>query len=293
MKPPRFAYHDPMTRSEALTLLDTYEDEAKLLAGGQSLVPLLNMRLAQPAHLIDINRLPDLAYIREEDGYLAIGTLTRHCDVECSPLVRRYCPLLSQAITFVGHAPIRSRGTIGGSLAHADPAAELPVVLQALGGHILAESNVGSRNIAAEAFFTGQLQTALTSKELLIEARFPVAPPRTGTAFCEVSRRHGDFALVGVAAQLSLYESGSISAAHLALMGVAEIPLRILEAEAILLDQQPSEALFNDVAERICADLDPASDLHASAEYRRSVAGVLVVRALQTAAERANKWSEA
>jgi aerobic carbon-monoxide dehydrogenase medium subunit len=292
MKPPRFAYHDPTTRSEALALLDTYEDEAKLLAGGQSLVPLLNMRLAQPAHLVDINRLPDLAYIREEDGYLAIGTLTRHRDVERSPLVRRYCPLLSQAITFVGHAPIRSRGTIGGSLAHADPAAELPVVLQALGGHIVAESSVGSRNIASEAFFTGQLQTALTGTELLIEARFPIAPPRTGTAFCEVSRRHGDFALVGVAAQLSLHENGTVSAAHLALMGVAETPLRIQEAEAILLDQQPSEALFNAVAERICADLDPASDLHASAEYRRSVAGVLVVRALQTAAERANEWSQ-
>jgi carbon-monoxide dehydrogenase medium subunit len=293
MKPPRFAYHDPTTRSEALALLDTYEDEAKLLAGGQSLVPLLNMRLAQPAHLIDINRLPDLAYIREEDDYLAIGTLTRHRDVERSPLVRQYCPLLSEAITFVGHAPIRSRGTIGGSLAHADPAAELPVVLQALGGHIVAESSEGHRNIAAEAFFTDQLQTALTGKELLIEARFPVAPPRTGTAFCEVSRRHGDFALVGVAAQLCLHENGTVSAAHLALMGVAEIPLRILEAEAILLDQQPSEALFNEVAGRICSDLDPASDLHASAEYRRSVAGILIIRALQTAAERANRWSQA
>jgi CO/xanthine dehydrogenase FAD-binding subunit len=292
MKPPRFAYHDPTTRSEALALLDTYEDEAKLLAGGQSLVPLLNMRLAQPAHLVDINRLPDLAYIRKEDGYLAIGALTRHRDIERSPLVRHYCPLLSQAIVFVGHAPIRSRGTIGGSLAHADPAAELPVVLQALGGHIMAASSGGSRNIAAEAFFIGQLQTSLTGNELLIEARFPVVPPRSGTAFCEVSRRHGDFALVGVAAQLSLHENRAISAAHLALMGVAEIPLRIQEAEAILLDQQPSDALFNAVAERICSDLDPASDLHASAAYRRSVAGVLVVRALQTAAERANKRSQ-
>src|SRR6266567_1004781 len=142
MKPPRFVYHDPATRSEVLALLDIYEDEAKLLAGGQSLMPLLNMRLAQPTHLVDINRLPDLAYIREEDGYLAIGALTRHRDIERSPLVRRCCPLLAQAIVFVGHAPIRSRGTMGGSLAHADPAAEMPVVLQALGGHVRAESYV-------------------------------------------------------------------------------------------------------------------------------------------------------
>ncbi len=284
MKPPRFAYHDPTTRSEALALLDTYEDEAKLLAGGQSLVPLLNMRLAQPAHLVDINRLPDLADIREEDGYLAIGALTRHRDIERSPLVRRCSPLLAQAVLFVGHAPIRSRGTMGGSLAHADPAAELPTVLQALGGHVCVESRAGSRNIPAEAFFTGPLQTSLTSKELLVEARFPIAPPRTGTAFIEVSRRHGDFALVGLAARLSLRENGTISAAHLALMGVAETPIRVQQAEAMLLDQHPAEELFNAVAQQVCSDLDPADDLHASAEYRRRVAGVLIGRALQTAA---------
>jgi carbon-monoxide dehydrogenase medium subunit len=289
MKPPRFAYHDPTARNEVLALLDTYEDDAKLLAGGQSLVPLLNMRLAQPAHLVDINRLPDLAYIREEDGYLAIGALTRHRDIERSLLVRRCCPLLAQAIVFVGHAPIRSRGTMGGSLAHADPSAELPVVLQALGGHVRAESYAGGRDIPAETFFAGQLQTSLTSKELLIEARFPIAPPRTGTAFSEVSRRHGDFALVGVAVQLSLHDNGTISSAHLALMGVAETPLRMLEAEAMLLDQQPGEALFSAAAERACFDLDPAEDIHASSQYRRNVAGVLISRALHTAAEQANK----
>src|SRR5579875_1143573 len=149
MKPPRFAYHDPTTRGEALALLETYEDDAKLLAGGQSLVPLLNMRLAQPAHLVDINRLPDLAYIREEDGYLAIGALTRHRDIERSSLVYRSCPLLAQAIRFVGHAPIRVRGTVGGSLAHADPAAELPAVLQALRGQVRVQSRTGMRDIPA------------------------------------------------------------------------------------------------------------------------------------------------
>lgn len=289
MKPPRFVYHDPTTSNEALALLDTYNDEAKLLAGGQSLVPLLNMRLVQPAHLVDINRLPDLAYIREEDGYLAIGALTRHYEIERSQLVRSRCPLLAQAIVFVGHAPIRSRGTMGGSLAHADPAAELPVVLQALGGHVRAESHGGSRDIPAEAFFTDQLQTSLTSNELLVEARFPIVPQRTGAAFSEVSRRHGDYALVGVAAQLSLHENGAFSAAHLALMGVAETPVRIQEAEAMLLNQQPGEALFTAAAERACADLDPPEDFHASSQYRRDVAAVLIKRALQTAAEQAGK----
>ncbi|SRR5258707_4610698 len=292
MKPPRFAYYDPVTRSEVLALLETYEDEAKLLAGGQSLVPLLNMRLAQPAHLIDINRLPDLAYIREEDGYLAIGALTRHRDIEHSPLVRRYCPLLARAIAYVGHAPIRSRGTLGGSLAHADPAAELPVVLQALEGRIRVEARAGSRDIPVEEFFTGELQTSLTSKEILVEARFPVVPPRTGVAFSEVNRRHGDFALVGVAAQISLRENGRISAAHLALMGVAETPLRLREVEALLLDQQPGEELFNTAAQSASADLAPVTDLHASAEYRRSVAGVLVSRTLHTAAEQAQQRGE-
>jgi carbon-monoxide dehydrogenase medium subunit len=292
MKPPRLVYHDPATRSEVLALLDIYEDEAKLLAGGQSLVPLLNMRLAQPAHLVDINPLSDLAYIREEDGYLAIGALTRHRDIERSSLVHRCCPLLAQAIVFVGHAPIRSRGTMGGSLAHADPAAELPVVLQALRGSVHVESCAGSRDIPAETFFTGQLQTSLTSEELLVEARFPVMPPHTGTAFSEVNRRHGDYALVGVAAQLSLHENGTISDAHLALMGVAETPLRIPEAEALLLDQPPGDALFSAAAARICSNLDPVTDIHASAEYRRHVAEVLVSRALHAAAEQAGKWGE-
>jgi len=292
MKPPRFAYHDPRTRSEALALLETYTDDAKILAGGQSLVPLLNMRLAQPVHLLDINRLPDLAYIREENGGLAIGALTRQRDIEHSSLVRNLCPLLAQAIPFIGHSPIRSRGTIGGSLAHADPAAELPAVLVALGGHIRAESHTRSRQIPADSFFISQLQTALTPNELLTEAWFPIAPPRTGAAFVEISRRHGDFALVGIAAQLSLHENGTISAAHLALLGVAPTPLHVQAAETSLLGQQPGEAAFVNAAEQTVADLDPDTDLHASAEYRREVAGVLISRALYTAADRARQGDE-
>ncbi len=289
MKPPRFAYHDPTARSEVLTLLETYGDDAKVLAGGQSLVPLLNMRLAQPVHLVDINRLPDLTYIREVDGGLAIGALTRHRDVERSALVRRYCPLLAEAMPFIGHAPIRSRGTIGGSLAHADPAAELPAVLLALNGYVHAQSLREEREIAAGALFVSQLQTSLTYKELLTEAWFPAAPPRSGAAFVEVSRRHGDFALVGIAAQLTLSENGTISEAHLALMGVAETPIRVQAAEALLIGGHPGEALFDAAAARATANLDPDTDLHASAAYRRHVASVLVSRALHTAAERAHQ----
>jgi carbon-monoxide dehydrogenase medium subunit len=190
---------------------------------------------------------------------------------------------------FVGHVPIRVRGTIGGSLAHADPAAELPTVLMALGGHVHAEFREGSREIPAQAFFVSALQTTLTSKELLTAAWFPVAPPRSGSAFLEVSRRHGDFALVGVAAQLTLGEDNTISAAHIALMGVAATPVRVQAAEALLLGEQPNEALFTSAAERAIADLAPDSDMHASADYRRHVAGVLVLRALHIAAERARK----
>ena len=289
MKPPRFIYHDPETRGEVLDLLENYGDEAKILAGGQSLVPLLNMRLAQPEQLIDINRLADLSYIREVDGGLAIGALTRHRDVERSPLVRQRCPLLARAVPWIGHAPIRSRGTIGGSLTHADPAAELPAVLQALGGHMRVESLAGSRTISAEEFFVGPLQTSITSQEMVTEAWFPVAPALSGTAFIEVSRRHGDYALVGIAAQLTTDENDTILAAHLALMGVGETPVRLSEAEAALVGERPSEALFNAVAELSIAGLDPDADLHASGEYRRYVASVLVNRALRLAVDSANQ----
>ena len=289
MKPPRFAYHDPATRSEALTLLATYSDDAKVLAGGQSLVPLLNMRLAQPSHLVDINRLADLAYIREQDGGLAIGALTRLRDIERSALVRHHCPLLAEAMPFVGHPPIRSRGTIGGSLAHADPSAELPVVLLALDGHILAESLEGNRKISAGSFFISQLETSLAPGELLTEAWFPAEPARAGSTFVEVSRRHGDFALVGVAVQLTLHENGTIAAAQIALMGVAETPVRPHEAERLLLEEPVGENIFIAAAEQAAAGLDPGADIHASAEYRREVAGVLINRALHMAAARARR----
>jgi carbon-monoxide dehydrogenase medium subunit len=293
MKPPRFTYHDPRERREVLALLDTYEDDAKLLAGGQSLLPLLNMRLAQPAHLIDINHISDLSYIREQDGEIIIGALTRHRDVERSQLLQACCPLLVEAISFVGHAPIRSRGTIGGSLAHADPAAEIPAVLVALNGFVHVESQDDVREIAAAEFFTGQLQSALTSRELLTAVRFPVAPARSGAVFLEISRRHGDYALVGVAAQLSFDQLGAITDARVALMGVADTPVRAAASESLLLHEQPEQELFKSAAECAIVDLDPPSDLHATTEYRRQVTITLVERALREATERAQKGAGA
>ncbi len=284
MKPPRFAYHDPATRDEALALLAVHAEDAKVLAGGQSLVPLLNMRLTQPAHLIDINRIADLTYIREVDGTLAIGALTRQRTIEHAELVRKHCPLLAAAVPYVGHPPIRSRGTLGGSLAHADPAAELPAVLMALGGSVRVESHNSCRTVPAAEFFVDQLQTLLANDELVVEARFPIVLPHTGVAFVEVSRRHGDFALVGVAAQLTLHEDHSIAAAHLTLLGVAATPVDALEARMLLIGAQPDDKIFTAAAEQAASSLDPIADLHASWEYRRSVANILVKRALQTAA---------
>lgn len=289
MKPPRFVYHDPASRAEVFTLLATHGDDAKILAGGQSLMPVLNMRLAQPAYVIDINRVADLDYIQEIDGGLAIGALTRYATVERSSLVRRRCPLLAKAITYVGHTPIRSRGTIGGSLAHADPAAELPAVLLALGGHIRAESQSGRRIITAKELFLSELQTSLASNELLTESWFPTAPLHSGSAFVETSRRHGDYALVGVAAQLSLNTQGAITEAHIALMGVGATPIRASEVEALLLNERPGEKLFNVAAQQASDNLEPQTDIHASAAYRRSVATVLVRRALLLCVERATQ----
>lgn len=291
MKPARFSYHDPVSRDEALTLLATYANDAKILAGGQSLVPLLTMRLTQPPHLIDINRLNEFAYIRADAGGLAIGALARHREVEHAPAIRQLCPLLAEAMPLVGHPPIRSRGTLCGSLAHADPAAELPAVLLALDGSVRIEAAHESHVMAAEEFFVSELQTALLSNELLTEAWFPIAPPRTGAACLEVSRRHGDYALVGIAAQVTLTSDETFSDARLALFGVAPTPIRSRAAERLLIGARPTPTLFTEVAAQAMSELDPHSDLHASATYRRSVAGTLIQRALQLASARAKRES--
>ena len=292
MKPPRFDYLVPRSLDEALGLLAQHGEEAKVLAGGQSLVPLLNFRLVRPAHVVDLNEIPGLDTIRVDDGRLAIGAMTRQRQAETSALVRERCPLLAEAMPQVGHVQIRNRGTIGGSLAHADPAGELPAVVAALDGELVLRSRRGERRLAPHDFFVGYLTTAAAPDELLVEARVPVTPPRTGTAFMEVSRRHGDFALVGVAATVTLDAGGVCTACAIALTGVGPTPVVARDAARALVGVKPTDDALMDVGRRVAGALMPDSDLHASADYRKHLAGVLTRRALARAAGRVDAGKE-
>ncbi|HWN66994.1 MAG TPA: xanthine dehydrogenase family protein subunit M [Haliangium sp.] len=285
MKPVAFAYHRPATLEEALDLLSEHGDEAKILAGGQSLVPAMNFRLAQPAALIDINRVAGLAFLeRSKDGGLRIGATTRQRAAEQSALVATVAPLVHQALPYVAHVQIRNRGTVGGSVAHADPAAELPAVMLALGARMRAESRRGSRWIAAEDFFTGLLSTALAADEILVEIELPPAPARAGHAFVELARRSGDYALAGVAVQVARDQRGSIASARIALLGVGEGPVLATSAAATLVGQSPSDELLRAAADACTTnDIEPHGDVHATPAYRRHLAGVLTRRALATA----------
>jgi len=287
MKPPAFEYFEPTSVDEALALLREYGEEARVLAGGQSLVPLLNFRLARPRYLIDLNRIAALSYIRDQNGGLAIGAMTRQRAAERSELVRGRCPLLWEVMPLIGHFQIRNRGTIGGSLAHADPAAELPAVVTALKGELVAERAGSRRVFSPEQFFVGYLTTALEPDELIAEIRLPALPPRSGWSFLEVSRRHGDFALVGVAAVLTLDGGGVCTHAALVLTGVGPAPVRAEEAARGLVGAKPRPEAFQEAGRKVSERLQPDSDLHASAEYRKHVAGVLTRRALARALERA------
>jgi carbon-monoxide dehydrogenase medium subunit len=292
MKPPRFDYLVPRSLDEALGLLAQHGEEAKVLAGGQSLVPLLNFRLVRPAHVVDLNEIPGLDTIRVDDGRLAIGAMTRQRQAETSALVRERCPLLAEAMPQVGHVQIRNRGTVGGSLAHADPAGELPAVVAALDGELVLRSRRGERRLAPHEFFVGYLTTAAAPDELLVEARVPVTPPRTGTAFMEVSRRHGDFALVGVAATVTLDAGGVCTACAIALTGVGPTPVVARDAARALVGVKPTDDALMDVGRRVAGALMPDSDLHASADYRKHLAGVLTRRALARAAGRVDAGKE-
>lgn len=286
MKPAPFAYVAPNSVDEALALVRRHEEDGKLLAGGQSLVPLLNMRLARPSVLIDLNRLRALDYIRNGKE-VRIGAMTRQRTVELSPVVRQKLPLLAEAIRYVGHPQIRNRGTVGGSIAHADPSAELPAVLAALEGSVVLRSERGTRTVPASAFFVTYLTTALRPDELLTEVRLP-AHEHAGTAFLEVARRHGDFALVGVAAVVEL-DGDRARQIRLAFTGVGPIPVRLREAEAEATGARLSEKVYAAVARMATDQLDPEGDIHASAEYRKRVAGVLADRALRLAVQRAQQ----
>lgn len=287
MKPAAFEYYDPTTVDEALALLGELGDEAKVLAGGQSLVPMMNFRLVRPAHLIDLNRIPELAYLRREQGWLKIGAMTRQRTLEKSAEVAEGWPLLTEATRLIGHVQIRTRGTVGGSLAHADPAAEYPAAMAALEARFVLRSAQGERVLSPDEFFVTYLTTALEPGELLVEIQVPPLPPRTGWAFQEVSRRHGDFALVGAAALVTLDERDRIQQARVAFTGAAPTPVRAREVEASLVGQEPSEAVFRAASLAASEVLEPESDIHASAEYRKEVGAVMARRAWVQATERA------
>lgn len=270
-----------------MALLARYGGDAKPLAGGQSLVPLLNFRLARPAALIDLNRIPALSGIREVNGHVVFGAMTRQRAVEFSPIVAQRLPLLTEATRWVGHLPIRSRGTIGGSIAHADPSAEYPAVLTALGGTVIARGPRGERELASTELFETYLTTTLGPDELLTEVRLPVMPAGAGWAFEEFARRHGDFAIVGVAA--ALWRDSGRWAARLATAGVGPVPVRLRGAEEIIARDGVGEAVVTAAAARAAELVHPDGDLHASAAYRRNLTRVLTERALRKAIARANQ----
>ncbi len=279
MKASAFEYVRVSSVDEAVAQLAELGDEAKVLAGGQSLVPLLNLRLANPAYLVDINPIGELNFITNGSG-VRVGAVARHRDVERSELVARVNPLLVAALKRVGHAAIRNRGTIGGSVAHADPAAELPVLLVALDGEIEARSSRGARTIAAADFFDGFLTTTLQPDELLTEVTFPALPPGCGWSIQEFSRRSGDFGVVTVAVTLAAGSNGAISEARVAFGGVAGTAVRAPSAEAALAGQTPSPELWKAAGQEAAAVLDPPGDLHSTPEHRRHLAAVLTERAL-------------
>lgn len=287
MKPPRFDYHAPESIEEALQLLAGYGDEAKVLAGGQSLVPLLAMRLARPAHVIDVNGIAGLGGIEDRGGYVAFGATVRERAAERADVVREKIPVLAEALPLIGHVAIRNRGTIGGSLAHADASAELPAVAVLTEAEVVVRSVRGERLIAAEDFFQGHFTTAMADDECVVEARVPPTPAHVGWSCTEIARRHGDFALVGAAAMVALDGDGRIGESRISLFGVADRAIRAGKAEAMLRGAQVSEETWSAAAEEATRDLEPASDVHGSGTFRRKLAGVVARRALAAAASRA------
>jgi CO/xanthine dehydrogenase FAD-binding subunit len=283
MKPPKFEYHAPTSLEEALAALGRYGGDAKVLAGGQSLMPLLNFRLARPAALVDLNRIDSLAYIHEHDGQIRLGAMTRQRTIEFSPVVAQRLPLLKEATRWVGHLPIRTRGTIGGSIAHADPSAEYPAVLAALEGEVVARgAKGGERVIRAADLFQTYLTTSLAPDEILTEIRLPAMPGGAGYALEEFSRRHGDFAIVGIAAMV-VREGQRCKVARLATAGAGPVPVRLRAAEEILERDGLGDAAIEAAARRATELVSPDADIHASADYRRHLTGVLTKRALARA----------
>ncbi|MFQ5865275.1 MAG: FAD binding domain-containing protein [bacterium] len=289
MKPAPFKYYAPRSTEEVLAYLAEYGDEAKVLAGGQSLVPTMNFRLAQPAVIIDLNRVNELFYIRPENSKsLHIGAMTRQREAERSSLVLDAAPLVYETMPYIAHPQIRNRGTIGGSVAHADPAAELPAVMVALNARFLLRSESQERWMPANEFYIDLFTTALEPEELLVEIALPTLPPGSGWAFREIARRHGDYALVGVAAVVTLNDKKQCQEARIVLVSVGNGPVQAHQGVQMLLDHKPTAKAIRAAAETAATkDIDPPCDMHASAEFRRHLTKLLTEQALTQAFERA------
>jgi CO/xanthine dehydrogenase FAD-binding subunit len=286
MKPAPFEYFAPRSVPEALGLLEEYGEDAKILAGGQSLVPMMNLRLVRPRVLVDINQIAGLSYIREAEGQLRIGAMTRHRDVERSPMVEHLNGLLFNSVRYIGHGAIRARGTVGGSIVHADPTAELPLMLAALDGSVRVVGPAGRRDIRWDEFFLSYFTTSIEPGEICEEVIVPVLPRTAAWGFEEFTHRFGDFAIVGVAAVVEVDAAKRCRHARVAVAGAGPTPVRIRAAELFLADQSLTPSVCAEAARLVASEVQPESDLHASEDFRRHLAGTMTVRALQGAVKR-------
>ena len=290
MKPASFDYYAPNSMDQALELMREYGDEAKILAGGQSLVPAMNFRIVQPAVLVDINRVPEMGYIREEDGVLRVGAMTRERQLEFDPMIAQRTPLLAEALPFIAHPQIRNRGTLGGSLVNADPAAELPVLMLALNARLKARNAVSERWIEARDFFLGMFTTALEADEILVDIELPFMSPGTGWSFMEVAPRAGDYALMGVATLVSLDENGTCKRAKLIYLNAGDGPIDAKEASQSLEGEKVSNNLIESAAALASEkEITPYGNVHTSPEFQRHLANVLTKKTLKQALQRAEE----
>jgi len=292
MKPAPFEYHAPDSIEQAVELYSQYSGEAKILAGGQSLVPAMNFRVVQPSVLVDLNRVGELSYIREDKDVLRIGSMSRERHLEFDPLIPKWAPLLAEAVHFIAHPQIRNRGTIGGSIVNADPAAELPVLMVALNARLKAKNKSGERWIGASDFFVGMFTTALELDEILVEIELPLSAPRTGWSFMEVAPRAGDYAMMGVAALVTVDAAGQCKGAKLVYLNAGEGPVEAKEAEKLLEGETLNDELIESAASKASQEeINPFGNIHASSEFQRHLANVLTKKALKQALQRAGEMS--
>ncbi len=286
MIPAAFSYHAPSSLGEALDLLEELGDEAKILAGGHSLLPMMKLRFAEPEHLVDINNIPGLAYIEEEDGFLRIGALTREADLDHSELIRERYPIFTDASKLIADPQVRNMGTVGGNIAHGDAANDHPAVMIALRAEVAITGKDGERTVPIDDFFMGFYMTAVQENEILTELRIPVPAPRTGNAYHKLERKVGDYATAGVAVQLSVDEDGTCTYAGIGLTNVNPAPLRAERSEDVLLGSKLTDDVINQAAQFASEDCNPSEDLRGDEEFKRAMIGVLVKRMINKAKSR-------